>query len=151
MILRPIHRCLQAVVSLSFFSYAGLRWSWYIVRPTLPKMDDPTEGAALKFMKRYLQHIAWAARQTAMMLQIGTNQVHHTYAGAYALVTYLSTFDSMLDLVYLLPTVTGRHDAKKGLSVSSLIIWPFIILDLWQAWTFPRIEQNKGHEDEDDE
>jgi hypothetical protein len=114
-------------------------------------MDDPTDGAALKFMKRYLEPVGWAAGESGMILQTATNQAHHTYAGTYALVTYLSTVDNLLNLAYLSPAITGRHNAKAGLPVSALVIYPFIVINMWQAWTLPKIEQSKAQEDEDDE
>jgi hypothetical protein len=83
--------------------------------------------------------------------QLMTNHLHGTYAASYALTTYLSSISELINLVYLLPIVTGRHDAKGGVTVSAILAYAMMIIDLWQAWNLPRIEQHNMEKDEDED
>ena len=119
----------------------------------LPRATDSMNGAKqfIKTMGKYLGPLTWAFSQSSAMIQLATNHLHGTYAGSYALATYLAAACGIIDLFYLFPRIIGRHDANRGLALSAVVTYLCLAIDTWQARTLPRVEQKQGEADEDEE
>lgn len=141
----------QIIAALASLRYAETQWTWYMIRPALPKSPDLKDGKFVKLLETYLAPLGWAAVCVGNGYQLITNHLHGTYAASYALTTYLSSISSLISLVYLLPIVTGRHDAKEGVRISAALGYAMMIVNLWQAWSLPRIEQHNMEKDEDED
>jgi hypothetical protein len=146
-----LHLSRQAITALACLQYAQNRWTWYIIAPALPKTHDVEVANFAQSLKTYLAPVGSAASLTAEGYQLVTNHLHGTYAASYALTTYLSTISSVIHLVYLLPIVTGRHDAKEGVLVFAILGYAMMVIDTWQAWSLPRVEQHNIEKDEDED
>ena len=89
-----------------------------------------------------------SAKFLATILQIIHNHNAKTFAGLYALETYLIGIRRVVRLLEFWPWFMGRYEVRGGLGAITAI---GIVLDtvlLWQAWTLQRVEQVVPEDDE---
>jgi hypothetical protein len=89
-----------------------------------------------------------SAKFLATILQIIHNQNAQTFAGLYALETYLIGIRRVVRLLEFWPWFMGRYEVRGGLGAITAIGIVIDTVVLWQAWTLPRVEQVVPEDDE---
>jgi hypothetical protein len=85
---------------------------------------------------------------SAAILQIIFNAHSGTFAGMYALESYMRVAQQAVKLLQFWPWLIGRYEVRGGIGGIDFL---WILLDgamVWQAWTLPRVEQVVQEDDE---
>ncbi|KAL1406147.1 hypothetical protein Q8F55_007831 [Vanrija albida] len=90
-----------------------------------------------------------ALPSTALVLQLALNRTSGTFAGGFALASWLYSAKVLIELAYFSTRVVGHYDVHEGLSLGGLIGHALTFVRLYQAIKYPRVEQNVPDEDEE--
>lgn len=100
-------------------------------------------GPYFLFRKRKLLPLALALVSAGQIAQLVMNYRSGTFAGNYALSCYLRAF-SLLGLIS--PFLTGSF-YFEGLYLSAVAQAGLVFAEAWQAWKYPRVEQEIEEEE----
>ena len=76
------------------------------------------------------------------LIQLEFNRRSQTFAGDYALTTYLQLSAVFIRFLIYIDKFIGVHDSRNGLSFLDLAWCIAYGYTAWQAYTLPRVEQD---------
>jgi len=123
--------------------FATARYALYAIRPAFPGTAK-TNGRN----EMLLQLVQYALLATSRAVQLVLNARVRSFAGDFALTAYLRFIGCLLDIAYHFPRVMGRHYVAPGLQLADAVLIALAAVEVYQAATLPRVEQNVADEDE---
>ncbi|KAJ7587131.1 hypothetical protein C8J56DRAFT_1026641 [Mycena floridula] len=89
-----------------------------------------------------------ALQLTGAISQIVLNSRAKVFAGSYKTTVWLKALQQVNTLVFFVPEIVGRYDARGGLSVGYLCRVALAAVGVWQAVSLPRRVVPNGVEEE---
>lgn len=90
----------------------------------------------------------WCGVATSLILQLVMNSRARTFAGDFALTSYLKLLGHALLLAYHSSKVMGKFYVSSGILVADALLMALSVIEVYQASTLPRVEQEAPDEDE---
>lgn len=100
-------------------------------------------------MSRHLASFLSSLKYVAVVLQLTLNHQARSFAGRYALETYLVSIRRIVRLLKFWPWFVGRYEARGGLGWGAVFWMAVEGVALWQALTLPRVEQVSSEDDDE--
>ena len=108
-----------------------------------PRLDDPLE---LHLQRWYSSDFVLAFPHSLQLVghwvQLEFNRRSGTFAGGYALTTYLQVVAVSLRSLTFIDRFIGVYEARAGMSYNDLLQLMTVFGMAWQAYTLPRVEQD---------
>jgi hypothetical protein len=109
----------------------------WLIRPLNPNTTPHTSWT----QSNWNQSLLFATCYTPYLFQALFNERSKTFAGQYALTSYLALARTVVDAAYHLPSVVGRMEVRAGVTPFWVVDTGLQVWAVWQATRMPRVEQ----------
>lgn len=110
----------------------------WLIRPLNPNTTPRTSWT----QSDWSHSLLFAACYTPYLVQALFNERSSTFAGQYALTSYLALARTAIDAAYHLPSVVGRMEVRTGVKPLWVLDTGLQVWAVWQAARMPRVEQD---------
>jgi hypothetical protein len=110
----------------------------WLIRPLNPNTTPRTSWT----QSDWNHSLLFAACYTPYLVQSHFNERSSTFAGQYALTSYLALARTLIDVAYHLPSVVGRMEVRSGVKPLWVLETGLQVWAVWQAARMPRVEQD---------
>ena len=134
---------IKGCLALWGLSFALDHYEYHLVPSRLPSRTEADDDAEVGV---WLHNLSWAIGTTACLLQLRLNRLSRTFAGNYALVTYLNLVRQVCLALFFTPLV-GIYEAREHFGFIHTVDFLVVAGWAWQAITYPRVEQAVEEDD----